>query len=432
MPVFAEKLYNFITEDDDASVCEDIPDESCHEIPKSFLLNAGNGASTKLAEQLVSPSITLPWMFSFLGAPPFLFGWLVPLKNIGSLLPQLFVSGRIRTYPIRKYFWALAGVIQAVCLVAMALSIAIVPQIAAWIIVVLLLLFSIASGVGSIAFKEVLAKTISKGERGQLLATRAFAGGVLALLSGAYLKFFVWDDAEIPVFISILSMAALLWVLATLLFAAIHEEKGATSGGRSAIKELKSGWQIFSNNQNLRRFLIALALLMIVPLATPFYVMQVNRLTGTDITSLGILIIVSAAANIIGGPLWGRFADRKSHKLMGWMAVFGAITIVLALVMYYVPESWVSVYTFVPVFLFNSLSHSGTRLARKTYLVDFAPEKERPLYTSFSNTAIGIIALISVFLGSLAAWLGLQLFYLILIVLLSVGAVMSFRLKNVS
>jgi hypothetical protein len=100
-PDLVERVYDFITEDDEGRTCEGIPDSTCHEAPQNLVLNV-NGSTTKLAEQMASPGLVLPWLFSSIGAPTALAGLLVPVKQAGSLLPQLAVAGRIRAYPKRK------------------------------------------------------------------------------------------------------------------------------------------------------------------------------------------------------------------------------------------------------------------------------------------------------------------------------------------
>jgi hypothetical protein len=68
---------------------------------------------------------------------------------------------------------------------------------AGWMIVALPALFSVASGVGSVAFKDVLAKTIPKGKRGRLLAVRATLGGLLTLIAGSILRLYIVDSQSL-------------------------------------------------------------------------------------------------------------------------------------------------------------------------------------------------------------------------------------------
>jgi len=83
------RFYLLLSGEGEQRLCEAIPDQACREVPRNTSLNILNGACTKLAEQLASPGLVLTWLFGFLGAPPVMAGWLEPVKQTASLLPQL-------------------------------------------------------------------------------------------------------------------------------------------------------------------------------------------------------------------------------------------------------------------------------------------------------------------------------------------------------
>lgn len=427
----ADQLYELLT-DDELRSCDAIPEEACTEVPRNFTLNVLNGSGTKLAEEIISPGVTLPWILSAIGAPAFMAGLLVPVKNAGSLMPQLLVSGKIRAFPIRKYFWGGAALVQALCMLLMGGAVLLLPGVtASWMLIALLLLFSIASGVASVAFKDVVAKTIPKGTRGQMLASRASIGGGLSLLAGLTLYFLVGEDASELTYFILFAIAALLWLGAAMLFFLIEEEPGAVEGGRSPINEFRAGWEILRNDLNFRKFVITRALLMAIPLATPFYVL-IGRTTVDDtLSAFGLLIITNGLANIISSPFWGRYSDRSSRLMMVLTAGLGIVTGLYVLLFPLLPDHWQLIYTFIPVFLLNGMAHAGARLSRKTYLVDFAPEKERPLYVSLSNTLIGLFTIVAAGIGFIAELFSIQALIVFLIVMMSLSAVLSFRLKEV-
>src|SRR5690606_36474775 len=146
--------------------------------PRNFALNAANGAATKTAEQLASPGVVLPLLLANVGAPVWLSGALEPVRRGASLLPGLVVSGRMRAFERRKGFWVAAGLVQALTLVVMALAAASLDGgVAGVVVLVMLTVFSLASGAGSVAFGDVMGKTIVRRRRGRLLGLRAAAGG---------------------------------------------------------------------------------------------------------------------------------------------------------------------------------------------------------------------------------------------------------------
>jgi hypothetical protein len=64
------------------------------------------------------------------------------------------------------------------------------PADASMAVVGCLLIFSLARGVGSVAYQDVTGKTIPKGKQGKMLAARGMIGGVLTIAVGLSLKGF--------------------------------------------------------------------------------------------------------------------------------------------------------------------------------------------------------------------------------------------------
>lgn len=427
-----DKTYDLITDEGEERACEAIPDSACQETPGNYFKNVFSGALSKLAEQLVSPGTTLPWIFSALGVPNLFSGALVPIKDAGSLLPQLFVSARIRKYAIRKWFWVVPALIQALALGVMAFVVLKTEETTAGILILsLLLLFSIASGVASISFKDVIGKTIPKGKRGQLLAARSTIGGVLTLIAGVFVLQDLQNEGDNSLLFWLVMSGAILWVFSALLFASIKEEPGSTAGGRSPINELKKAWVFWKDDANLRRFVFTRGLLMAIPLAQPFFVILGKEELGNEVSNLGIMVIAAGIASIVSSPFWGRFADQSSRKLMVWVSVLGIVNISLMALFPIWPDDFKNIYTFAALFLIQVMAHGGARLSRKTYLVDFAPEKERPLYVSLSNTMIGVFTLIAAGLGSLSSIFGIPTMLFLFVALLVLALFLAFRLKEV-
>ncbi|WP_297337095.1 MFS transporter [Algoriphagus sp.] len=430
---FSEKVYDFITDEGEERACESISEQSCREVPGNFLKNVFSGGFSKLANQLVSPGTTLPWILSALNVPGGLVGALVPIKDAGSLLPQLLVSAKIRAYSRRKWFWVLPSAFQGCCLLAMAWVVKTQQELAAGIWVLgLLALFSGASGVASISFKDVLAKTITKGKRGQLLAYRSTLGGVFTILAGAFLFLQQAEKSQdLNYLFWVVLAGAACWLISAGFFAAIHEEPGATSGGRSPIAELKQGKKLWKENSNLRLFILTRGLLMAIPLAQPFFVVIAQRELGAEVKNLGFLVLAAGIGAVLSSPFWGKFADYSSRKMMRTVALLGLASILAMFSFPFWPDFSQNIYSFAALFLIHVMIYGGARLSRKTYLVDFAPKDERPLYVSLSNTLIGCFTLLAAALGGLSAWIGSDGMLLVFAGLVASAAGLASKLQEV-
>lgn len=428
-----EEFYEFLTEDSDARVCESIPDSKCTNVPKNFTLNIINGSLTKLAEKLISPGITLPWILSFLGAPVVLIGMLVPVKDVGSLLPQLLVSGKLRGKKKRKPYWVAAGLIQATCLMLSAVLLATLEDkiFVSFSIVFLFLVFSIASGVGSVSFKDVTGKTVPKGQRGQMLSFRSTFGGSLALIAGGGLVFFLKGEDSKWLYISLFVIASLLWYAASFLFHRIEEKPGATEGGKTPLNELKTGAKLLKEDSSYRNFIITRALLMAIPLLNPFFILLAKDVSNNNWNYLGYLIVIGSLAQMLSSPFWGKIADTSSLRLMRISAALSILSIVYALVFIYSDFNFLNFYYFLPVIFINGIAYAGARLSRKTYIIDYAPEEKRPTYVSVANTIIGLFTIIAASFGMIAEYFGLAYQFWFFLLLLTGCILLSFTLKRV-
>ncbi|HLS69283.1 MAG TPA: MFS transporter [Kiloniellales bacterium] len=399
----SERLYGILTGDGpEDRACASIPEAACTAVPRNYLLNLANGACTKLAEQLASPGLTLPWMLAALGVPASLLAFLSPIKQVGSLLPQMAVAAQIRRLQRRKWAWVAAGVVQGLLLLAIIPAVVFLQPLAAGLVTLLLFtLFSMASGAGSVAFQDVTGKTIPRGRRGRLLAHRAALGGALTLITALGLRFWLGESEDFRPYLWLILIAGLLWLLASLLFGRIEEEPGAGEGGRNMLAEVRLGFGLMRRVQGFRRYLAARVALTSVEVGMPIFVLHAHGLT-QGAGALGTFIVAVGLANILSSPIWGRLSDRTARRVMVFSGLLGAAAALLALAVGLLAAGDIPPLLYAPAFLLLGIAEAGARLGRKTYLVDAAPADERPLYVAFSNSLVGIVALLLGGLGILA------------------------------
>lgn len=120
--VYRDSLYEKLFNDEDARACRDIDEAACREVPHNFRRLLTGHAASKLADTLASPKTVLTWLLTGLGAPAALVAWLVPIREAGSMLPQLLIGGWVRRLPLRKQVWALGSVAQGLALFGMAVT----------------------------------------------------------------------------------------------------------------------------------------------------------------------------------------------------------------------------------------------------------------------------------------------------------------------
>src|SRR5690606_16133166 len=103
-PGITRDLYDLLTGDEDARVCLDIPETACIEQPRNYFIHVASLVASKAGDLLASPKLVLSWLLTNIGAPAFMLGLLVPIRESLSLIPQLFVARAMRRAPVRKWF----------------------------------------------------------------------------------------------------------------------------------------------------------------------------------------------------------------------------------------------------------------------------------------------------------------------------------------
>ena len=111
-----DTVYQKLTDEEDARLCDDIGDAACRETPRSFVLILASNLLTKLGDAVASPKTTLAWLTYAVGAPAYVAGFLVPIRESGSMIPQLFIGGMVRRLPRRKWVWVAGSLAQCLCI----------------------------------------------------------------------------------------------------------------------------------------------------------------------------------------------------------------------------------------------------------------------------------------------------------------------------
>ncbi len=421
----ARDIYDLLTGDEDARVCKDIPDAACREQPRNYLLHIASLVATKTGDRLASPKLVLAWLMTGLGAPAWMLGWLVPIRESLALVPQLMVARYLRAVPVRKWFWVAGSIVQGIAVALMGVvALRLEGAPAGWAILGLLTVFSLARGVCSVASKDVLGKTIAKTRRGSVSGYAASAAGAVTVLVGLAAFGLDFGSRDTGFFAILLLAAGALWLIAALTYGFLAEYAGATEGGGNALSEALRQLDLIRRDADLREFLITRTLLLSTALAAPFYVSLANESMDNALSGLGALMIASGAASFLSAPVWGRLSDRSSRLVMKRAALLaagaGLATAALALL----PSSTLLSAAFALTYFLLSIAHAGVRLGRKTHLVDIATAENRASYVAVSNTVIGVMLAAGGIFGGLATVAG-PAWTLVVLALISVAAAVS-------
>jgi len=428
----SENLYSRLVNEEDARICRDISEEACTEVPRNFFLLIGSSFLTKLGDAVANPKTTLAWLMSALGAPVVLTGLLVPVRESGSLIPQLAIAAYVRRKPVRKWVWMLGAVLQAVAVAAMAMvALTLSGPAAGAGLIACLVVFSLARGLSSVASKDVLGKTIPRTRRGRVNGLSASAAGLASLGVGAALAGLQADEVSSARFFVLLLFAAGLWLLAAVVYAFVVEEPGETEGGGNALAHAIRKLSLLRDDAPFRRFVLARSLLLCSALTAPYYVVLARQHAAGTVRQLGVFILAAGMASMISAPVWGRLADWSSRRVMVVGALITGSLGVFAFTVETAAPRLAGQFWFYPLaFLVLSVAHSGVRLGRKTYVVDLASGNRRTDYVAVSNSVIGVVLLLLGGTGAVAQAFSVPVVILALSALGLVGAWASWKLPE--
>ena len=403
----SESIYEALTNEEDSRLSAEIGADVCREVPRNFVLILFSYFLTKLGDAVASPKTTLAWLTSMVGAPAFVLALLVPIRESGSMIPQLFIGGFVRGMRYRKHVWVFGSIGQAACIAGIGfVAFSLTGAAAGWALLGLVALFSLFRGFCSIAAKDVVGKTIPKAKRGQLAGWSASVAGLLGIGVGIILM----TPASGRLGESFLGMllfgSAALWLIAAVIYSRVVEYAGETGGGRN-LRGALGQTRLLVADRPFRRFVITRALLMCSALSAPFYVALAQKSLGAPTYLLGAFIVAAGLAGLISGPVWGRFADASSKRVMICAALItSGIGVVVFITNRYVPGLSETMWFLPLAYFVLALAHSGVRVGRKTYVVNLASGNKRTDYVAISNSVIGILLLVVGAIGALAPLVG--------------------------
>ncbi|HKZ83002.1 MAG TPA: MFS transporter [Anaerolineae bacterium] len=409
---------------------------------RSFVLGVSNGAAFTFAESLIAADLVLTNFVGKLTASNFLIGLVVPLRDAGWFLPQLFVSSylqyRERVLPIYRVM----AVARTIAWLGMAAVVFAVQDPGALLLLFFLLysVNSLASGVAGLSFMDVVAKTIPGGRRGSFFAGRLFFGSLLGLLASVIVSAALGGTLGLSYLDSIGVLFLVSWasaVLGLLAFGTIREPPGEIREEPATLgAHVRRAARLPRDNREFRLLLVGRVMLILSYVAAPFYGVYATRELGADERILGVFLAARTLSFLVANPAWARLSDRRGNRLVMLIAlVFGLLMPSVALAakpvmsLLAVPHTqWALVY--VSVFLLWGLFESGIGVGAVNLLLDFAPPRDRVTYVGLTNSVLGVALLSTSLGGALVDLIGISSVFLLSLGCLAASLVAFYKMRE--
>ncbi len=410
---------------DEGLDCDGLPEQVCEDVPANTVRMVGALTLQRIGDVVVDARTVLPWVLAAVGAPAGLTGLLVPIRESGSMLPQAVLAGRVRRAAVRKWVWVAGAAGQFVAVGGMALAVATSSGVLAGLsIIAALTAFALARSLSSIASKDVLGRTIPKGRRGRVNGWATLMAGVVAVTVGLTIRLFGGDDIGAGAYAVLLAAASLVWLAAAAAFATVTEPPGDRDQSK------RDGWlaparALLRSDGAFRRFVAARGLMLVSALSPPFVVALAAQHTDSRFSELGLFVVASGVAAMLGGRFFGGLADHSSRLAMMIGAGGSSVVVLALLAMLALASTPHGAWVFVTAYLLLALAHTGARVGRKTLVVDLATGNRRTDYVAVSNTVMGIVLLATGAVSAALAQLGVEIALLFLASLGLVGVLVT-------
>ncbi|MHB9026225.1 MAG: MFS transporter [Armatimonadota bacterium] len=406
-------------------------------------------SSWMVATTLIDATTVLPVLVLALSGSPFLASLIISIRYAGQGWPQLITASLVSGKPYRKSFYLLAVIPGRLLLLWPALLLiwrVESPGMMITAILVAYLAFWISEGFSMVPWVDMLGKTVHTQRRGRLFAAMHVVGGLLGVGAGLLVREVLnRPDLPFPMGYGVLFAFSLgVLVVSTISLGLLKEPPSPPHEERySTLALIKDIPNLLRSMPRFRQLVILQGLFGAALLPAPFYILFASELLQRAVpgaargegVGIGIFLAVQTAGIIFGNALWGHLSDRYGNRLLlRALALIHAAVPILAILAGLIARAdvpgWALYLAFAPTFLaFGSLT-GGTWMGVTNYLLEIAPEHDRPAYIAVTN-ALNIPAVILPMAGGLLLRvLGYSVIFLIAAVILFFAFLLASRLPE--
>ena len=355
------------------------------------------------------------------------------LGGIGSVLPQLFVASRLETKVHKRPLLRVAITIRALCWGLLSLITYFFamshPNLVLFSLFFLLIVFTLMGGVAVIPFYDIWGKAIPSTLRGRFFGSRQLLGGILAVGSGLIAKYILGNrNILFPQNFSLLFFLAFIFMgISYLGLGSVKEpveEVHKTHLGFQGF--LKKAFKILKSDSNYKKFLLVEILIGASALALPFYVLYAKDVLKMRLEMVGIFLAAQMLGSALSNFLWAHLSDFVGNKRVIQISALLALTVPLLAI---ITPPTLSI-LFVLLFLFVGFFTAGYTIGKTNFLLDIAPQKDRPAYISLNGTLIFPVTIFPLIGGAIVQHISHNFLFMITLLMVLAGFLLSLQLAE--
>jgi MFS family permease len=373
------------------------------------------------------PSTVLPLIVNYFSSSNVLVGIFSSLLRGGAVIMQLYAAFHAQSYTKVINYLRFIFIFRFLSWFSIGLSIYIFgntnPQLTLLYFGLGLFFFSFSAGFGTVYFQELMGKSFSKEYRGQTLAYRQFFAGLAAILSGFVSAWFLREFEKPDSFAYLFFASTIIMSIGYFALGSVKEfpKKKVLSREKNFNQFLRNTRRFLKYDKVLRFQIITMLISYSHLFALPFIVLNIKN--EINLADAGILLAIQMSGAMLSNIVWGQMSRRNLNKEI---VMISFILMILALSIAIVFQNfwWYSV-----LFFLVGSSSDGFKLAYNNLILIIASEDKRPIYVAIQNNLTSLGLFFSIPGGFFLNYIGFTPLVMIVIIILLLGLILSFRLK---
>lgn len=350
-----------------------------------------------IALAFVNPDSVLPAFVRQLTDAAPVIGLVSTIFNSSWLLPQLIAARLINRKPHKKPY-LIAGISGRSLFWVIALSLWLgltrFPMVALTLFFVCIGLFAASDGLASVAWFDILARTIPIKQRGRLISLAQVLSGLGGLGAGAVISL-ILDTPRFSFpanYALIFTLSGVAFVPSVIALLSLHEPRRETQVTPDA--QAADGWlQPIRDDAAFRRVMICRLLVGMIALVNPFYVVHAGDVLHLPERIVGKFVAAQTLASVAAGGLLGlvseRYGPRRVFQIGATAALIGPL---FALIVHLANGQGLAL-AYPLVYASVGIVKGSWMLGFYNYMLEIAPDDQRPVYIGLGNTIMGLLTL---------------------------------------
>jgi MFS family permease len=364
----------------------------------------------------------LPSLVRSLSNSALLVGLVSAIATGGWLIPQLFTANLIAGRARLKAAVLVPAVVGRALFLLLPPALLLLapgrPGAALAVFFAVHLVFWVLDGVTSVSWLDLMGRLLSPPERARLIGSGMAGSGVLGIGVGLVVTVVLASPRlAFPAnYALLLACAGAAWVVSAVSFFFVREPPHAAEGHPLPWPDyFRRLFGVFRGDHDFRRVVVAQLVLGACGLAMPYYVLFGLDRLGFPQSSIGAFTSFQVAGGIAAALGMGRLAERRGSRSV--MRLWGVLTVLTPLAALAFPALAAAMpvaaapFAYGAVFLVLGAQGSASMNGFISWVMEYAPVAQRPMYIGFANALSGTSLVMPIIGGLLLTWAGYPLLF---------------------